>query len=604
MKRRCIFQVALLTVTVILAGCLPRQKQPVRWWPEQAVPAKVVMSTNHEKFEPVTEPSGHTNSGAFGATHIMTQSLAGLAAKAVNRGTCDEMVWIQPGHSSLGLNPEYATWYEMLKNRLSFTETGMLDPWKLVERFRDKGIVKGYVLYSFDASTRGIYRDKPEPDNSVQVATSLAAIHNAILISQGQKTKADALGLEMLADARGKTMQWLFDNYRSHFRRDILMLADPKTPNNRDYAIANDIMTFYGTDDPVPQVLDWLEPLSPIVGWNGGDESKHTAQVSRYGHFHSASDMSLNLPLLSAGAHKYTPQKIKTLDPRTIDFDKKGTFVSFIMSDGDNMQWYQGDFLQNKFYWGSEHHGSFPVGWGACLANLTQMSPDVVDRLAKTQPDTTSMIEFGAGYFFPDLFAAERQDRPGLLAEHASRISRRMEVNGTNIFGYICRNLFSDRASQAFDIFAKNMDNLIGMITIDYAPYNKGMGKVYWVKKANGNEIPVVTARYALWDHDNKLQGGPEKLAGHINEDARAAAEKGENFYAWTVVHAWSGFRKKPDGTIETAPYLSAGSQAGLYPVKWTIDRLDKDIHVVSPEELIWRIRYDRDPEATIKAIK
>lgn len=42
---------------------------------------------------------------------------------------------------------------------------------------------------------------------------------------------------------------------------------------------------------------------------------------------------------------------------------------------------------------------------------------------------------------------------------------------------------------------------------------------------------------------------------------------------------------------------------AGVAPVKWTTEKLSKDINVVSIEELIWRLRMEHNPEETQRVI-
>jgi len=64
-----------------------------------------------------------------------------------------------------------------------------------------------------------------------------------------------------------------------------------------------------------------------------------------------------------------------------------------------------------------------------------------------------------------------------------------------------------------------------------------------------------------------------------------------------------------PDGTIllrrlhENAQYGQPDTSAGVTPIGWCIERLDKNIKVVSPEELLWRLRMEHNPIQTRKAI-
>src|SRR4051812_38029106 len=59
----------------------------LRWWPPQAMPNALVRTTNRND---VALPAA--------ARDMMVQSVAGLAAKAVNEGRGDEMVWVDSGN--------------------------------------------------------------------------------------------------------------------------------------------------------------------------------------------------------------------------------------------------------------------------------------------------------------------------------------------------------------------------------------------------------------------------------------------------------------------------------------------------------------------------
>ena len=40
-------------------------------------------------------------------------------------------------------------------------------------------------------------------------------------------------------------------------------------------------------------------------------------------------------------------------------------------------------------------------------------------------------------------------------------------------------------------------DGLLAMLVFQYAPYEAGAGKVFWVKDRLGLDVPVITARYS-----------------------------------------------------------------------------------------------------------
>ena len=70
------------------------------------------------------------------------------------------------------------------------------------------------------------------------------------------------------------------------------------------------------------------------------------------------------------------------------------------------------------------------------------------------------------------------------------------------------------------------------------------------------------------------------------------------------MTHAWSPYEREADGTVRDLPFGDRRGQRGVSPTKWCVDQLDKDnVRVVSPTELLWRLRLHHDPAATAHAI-
>ena len=61
---------------------------------------------------------------------MMVQSVAGLAAKAVNESRGDEMVWVDSG------NPDVEDWLtRLLLAHPGLQKSGAFEPWDLVDRY-------------------------------------------------------------------------------------------------------------------------------------------------------------------------------------------------------------------------------------------------------------------------------------------------------------------------------------------------------------------------------------------------------------------------------------------------------------------------------------
>jgi hypothetical protein len=463
----------------------------------------------------------------------------------------------------------------------------------LVDRYKSKGLIKGYILYDFNSQ-----------DNSVNLATVYAGIKKGILIDISQEARAKSKGLLLLYDARGKTFDaHIFSELNVLLNPHLLVLANPKLSNNRDYAIAHKSMVYYGVDSFFRSVVEWVKPLSPVIGWNQGGEFDHIEPCTRQGLINTATDWCMNLPLLSV-ASTGDSVKIRTLDPKKINWNGDENYHAFVMSDGDNMQWTFGGFMNSRDYWSNPGNNDIPMSFTSCVLNLSMTGSDVYDYLAKTQPEGTSVVEYGGGYYYPDLFAKARPNPDELLRAYAAMINVQMKKTGTKVFGFICRDASGEAALNAYKIYAGEIEDLTGMIAVQYSPYNGGYGKVFWVKNKKGIEIPVVTAKYQLWAHlAKKGSGNPAAVAGWINAD-NLQSSGGNRQLNWTIVHAWSRFNRSPiNGTITDADKKDGNGERGVTPVKWTKDLINKGTKVVAIEELLWRIRMQHNAADTRKAI-
>ncbi|WP_422928087.1 hypothetical protein [Singulisphaera sp. PoT] len=574
---------------------IPANAEEPRWWPVQGVPKGVLRTGDMHGFPP---PS---------VSHqMMVQSVAGLAAKAVNEGRGDEMVWVGSG------NFDIEDWFGRLGKRHPGLETrGLLSPWELVDRFVKEGVIRGYILYRRDPSSGDINAYRKGMDVSVNVATSLAGVLDGIIVDEELEGEAKKHGLKLLADAREKTQAWCFETYRDQFNRRMLCTQDPRKPHTRDLAIAQKAFTMFGAGEPLDEAMRWLEPLSPIVGWNGGDEFESTRISTIHGHIQTATDWCMNLPVLMAGTEKVDSPRIKAFDPKRIDWNDNRGAVSFVSSDGDNVQWLEGGFFRSiPSFWASIDRGRFPYGWSSCFAHLAQLCPEAIDYASATQLPNDTFVEWGGGYYYPDLFGLERANRWDLLAKHAARTREWMRRNNTRIIGFNMAKVDSPDALKSYEVFAGATEGLLAIFVFQYAPYEGGAGKTFWVKDKAGVEIPVISARYSVWEHANEraLAGTPAKVARLIEETVASTPPADGPRFDWAIDHAWSYFRKVPGNAedAENMPQEGAESRGGLRgytPFTWCAERLPERIRVVSPEELAWRIRMKHDPEPTKKAI-
>ena len=387
----------------------------------------------------------------------------------------------------------------------------------------------------------------------------------------------------------------------------MVCTQDPRKYNVRDLAIAQRTLVVFGYAEPVPTVMKWLEPLSPILGWNGGDEFKTTEMSTVWGHLQTATDWGVNLPVLMAGTEKAGQSKAKSFDPRTLDLNDRRSGVSFVDSDGDNVDWSEGDFFRACYstnYWANPDRGKLPFGWSCCFAHLAQLCPEAIDYAVATQLPNDSFLEWGGGYYYPEL-----------LARHAQRTWALMKKTNTRIIGFNVSKLDSSDALKAYEVIARQTDGLLAILVFQYDAYEAGAGKTFWVKDRNGSEVPVLSARYSIWNHLNHRSraGTPAKVAREIRQTVEKTPPGGQPRYDGVIVHAWSWF-KRASGNEENAEDMmpqapreaavTKGGQSLYSPVTWCAERLPANIRTVGPEELIWRIRLQHNPAQTKKLIQ
>ncbi len=589
--KRCLLSIQLLPWVVgLLAVKVLAGEEVQRWWPTQALPKAVVRTSNQQQFP---EPRA--------ALQMMVQSVAGLAAKAANEGRGDELVWVNNGGGDI------EKWYERLLARHSELATpGIFEPWTLVDRYAKQGIIKGYILYRSDKSKGQNHSDRSGIDCSANVATSLAGLLDSIIVEESLEKEAKAHGLTLLADVREKTQRWCFETYKERFNRRMLCFQDPRIPHVRDLAIAHKVFTAYGSDEPTSIAMTWLQPLSPILGWNCGDEFANTALSTSYGHIQTATDWSLNLPVLMAESEKQSFPKATSFDPKTIDWNDSRSAVTFIDTDGDNVQWLEGNFFSNESYWGNPERGKIPFGWSCCFDHLAQLCPQAIEYAMETRRPNDWFIEWGGGYYYPDHFGRLRTNRWELLAQHSRRTWQMMQKTNTRLIGFNFAESDSPDAHKACEVFASQTDALLAILVFQYSPYEAGAGKRFWVKDRNGIEVPVITARYSIWEHANHREhaGTPAKVARDIAETIKQTSAPQLPRYDWVVAHVWSYFKEAP-GTNENAENLPQenavvqGGVRGYSPVLWCTERLPTSIRAISPEEMVWRIRMEHNPSQT-----
>lgn len=569
----------------------------------------------HRYFPRITRPQTLITV-PFVASHeegMTFETAAGLAALANLR--VDSRVLLCEDFS----NSAYQRWMHMMLNLVRPRVQQVSDTWSAVERLCALGIVRGYLLFRYDTYDRSFHA-LGEIDESANVATSLASVLRGIAVSENMVGRAEEIGLPRLMDVRDKTEEWCLETYGNHFTRRAIMTADPKSRLARSMAVA---MRAFVVSRPGPvyeAALARCEADSPVIGWGCGDEYANTMPSTEWGLFQTATNWCHNLPALATEQVGRTIARQDVMMPdrcrrslTNLEWETGVHYAAFLMSDGDNVQWLMGNFAggaEGRWYYESPQRGRFPFGWTFPYVDLAQLCPyTLVDLFARSTPNDDFVL-YGGGYYYPDRFGTKRaaSGHVPTLRLHARRLGAYMRFAGLRTLAMNMNDWDSPEAQAAYNVFAEEVPELDGILTVQYSPYSAGEGRVLWATDGR-RSVPVVSCRLTIWANTGRLRDTtPAGVASWLNEAPRGGPAWSEDHFSYVMAHAWSRFRnthgdpslsleEKGVDQLRDAP----DTARGLLPVGWCVDRLDNRVRVVTPHELLLLVRLHLRTQETLE---
>jgi hypothetical protein len=318
-----------------------------------------------------------------------------------------------------------------------YLQTGPEDLWPMW--LKERGDVSQLTEVSVLAALFEEFREyaegavvvDPRIPASINVATAIASVENLVVV---HPDFAAQLPWSVRHDLSGRWVsnvdayRWAYTTYWKQMNHHVLGCANPlrmKTP--RDYLVAFRIFPFYITGrgaslmpeaNPetelqfAEELLASTPPNVPVMGWEsdrvGIGEHDAVRLFSNYGKFLVACDDSLNLTVHSGTRRSaYRQPSLPSAGP----LDRSKVYVSFTMSDGDNLNtWF--DFFRR--YFEDPARGRIPIGWtlGPCVYDLV---PDLMDwYYSKLLPSDRFICASGPGYIYPDEYARMYRDRPAI----------------------------------------------------------------------------------------------------------------------------------------------------------------------------------------------
>lgn len=439
--------------------------------------------------------------------NVMMSSLEGI----VNRDTAGEMM-LSPTASIL---PNPVFWLNELKVAYPQVQVRFQSsPTFFINRYRN--LLDGYVLY-----------DRAVNAHSINIATSLAAITNALVVDPSTLSYATTAGLPQIADARNMTYSQVFTQYSSRFNRDFLFYQD--TSQNeplRDYCIMNRGFMFYADPTAMNPYAMNQNHQGRILGWGPyefdffyqGSQNNQQLVGANYLWSESAT-AKWNVPLVKQNYH--TPLNLQT--------ETGKHYVSFVMSDGDNVQVLTGGWATDSRWFGSPYRGNFNMTWelSPTLTDINAVALNYYYRKAASgQYNDCFVCPGGAGLTFPSQYP----DIDGL----AVSISKSLEAADQRVLVVVDPSYNTSKLYRILD-----ESNVTGIMFKTYDNYYKGRnGALDW-----HNGKPILSAKYSLWDGADTAQSIANALNANVHRDGLHDPAS----FTIVAVHAWS--TSGPTGT-------------------------------------------------------
>ena len=210
--------------------------------------------------------------------------------------------------------------------------------------------------------------------------------------------------------------------------------------------------------------------------------------------------------------------------------------VTFIMTDGDNLQWMLGGFLGDSWY-GAPELNDTPMGFtlAPSLVDISPISLSYIYDHASAK-NLTSIVTSpsGIGYLYPELLSEE------ILLNYAQQTVQFMERTGMTSLNILAgSDDISDYTLLKSSSPFLEHDAVDGVFYYTYGMgYAGGGGKAIF----SSNNKPIITARFSLWGDNTDPTVSPM-----LSNDAMVAALQDQikdstvvDGYSVVCVHAWT----------------------------------------------------------------
>jgi hypothetical protein len=278
------------------------------------------------------------------------------------------------------------------------------------------------MLTAYRSAIQGVIIYDPSLNDTINIATMLAGVHDGIVVSPTQAATLQAShNLPVLVDLRVykwrtalQVYHWAQQNLLSETSGRLIAGLNPSvTVGLRSFLVASRTFVYWldsrkylpdfsdgvlSERSLMLQILSSFAPGATHLGWFI-DESSGVSLTSQAAMSVLASDFFSNLEVWAAIAPQASADVPKLDDVADVLDAANTVYVSFTISDGDNLQYCQ-HRLRNL--WSDRARGAFPLGWTISPC-LVQAAPAMAEYYMRTATPNDELIAgpSGAGYMFP-----------------------------------------------------------------------------------------------------------------------------------------------------------------------------------------------------------
>ena len=460
------------------------------------------------------------------AEQTMLNSLAGLLLRRGDptgmylEGNADARLVLQDLAKRRGVAVEYA-------------QTNAT-AWSIARRLTAGTNITAFALY-----------DAQRNPQSTNVARMAVSVHHSLMVEAAAKAGALKAGYAMAINVSNLDDAWALKTWIPNWEQlsgggtKTVALEQSNSAASHDTDRVNDIASAFGaiafgdvgsgtTPGPTRDAFLSAMPTQGLVfGWPSYNEVTSIPDVSQHEKLYVVCEMSFNLALLSAYRGPLPqPQltQLGTASAAAAPAKNNKHYVAFQFTDGDNVEWIDGEHPGHEFYssgqfWDAQGRGKYPLAWGLPTI-LSDVSRTVMEMLYETATPHKDLFvavsPIGYGYvakFSPALRkanAVEQGKRMAALDLHLLNLVdyRPVDYVKKEHPGFPKQQTFDEvygdyTAQPAIDavILYPWDTGYEGNGTLDPSRLHSGFGSVTF---PNSGDTPVITGRYAQWVSDGK----------------------------------------------------------------------------------------------------